>query len=325
MARGSNSATRPVALPELYVRAIDHSIPCMHPSIYLSLIVALACTGCSVFQKSQTWQKVIDTRTERTAGGGEAYNDQLHQTLASENVEHKVITYQYRYKTRLREDAVGTGTAVIYRDSTNPSNPWWIMDEHLAAPVWLPNEDVDRQVKFYLRRDAQVLAQQDYPAGDRSKEATEQPAMAAPSAMQSSTLMARSKAPKAENRARSEQMIAKRAPARDAAPRLIARAPAMVAPPPLELEAINRTESAESRPLLSRVSPAVRPARFPSDVTNADKPRVAPSELERRADAAFRTRHGTGFDPASSVDREKMDSLRQALLSRVQSLEAREL
>lgn len=154
----------------------------MQKPLIVLLASALVLTGCSAFKKSQTWQRVVDSRNDRLADGtGKSTQaDRLHAVLAAENVEHKIVTYQFRYRTRLREEAVGTGKAVIYRDTVTPDSPWWVMDENAAFPVWVPNENPDRQLSFYLRRNAEVLAQQDFPAGGSHKSFDAAPAIAAP-------------------------------------------------------------------------------------------------------------------------------------------------
>ncbi len=132
------------------------------------LAFAMVLTGCSAFKTSQTWQNVIDHRADRiaTADGKSAYADRLHTVLAERNVEHKIVTYQFRYRTRLREEAVGAGTAVIYRDPATPKHPWWMIDENTAVPVWVPNGQPDRQLSFFLRRNAEVLGHTHFAPGD---------------------------------------------------------------------------------------------------------------------------------------------------------------
>lgn len=140
----------------------------MHQPLILSLVAAIALTGCSAFRKSQTWQDVVDQRHDRVASGNSkaGYPDRIHAVLAARNVEHRIVTYQYRYQTRLREEAVGTGRMVLYRDAHTAESPWWVADESAAYPVWVPNGPVDRQVSFFLRHRAEVIEQQEFPAGD---------------------------------------------------------------------------------------------------------------------------------------------------------------
>ena len=126
----------------------------MQKSASLTLAACLVLTGCQVFTRSQTWDKVTRTRIDTHGAGDEskAYADALSRELKASHVEHKVVTYQYHYRTRNHEESVGQGTAVIYRDDTHPENPWWIKDETSGRPTWLPNRDVKKQVAFFVRR-----------------------------------------------------------------------------------------------------------------------------------------------------------------------------
>lgn len=106
--------------------------------------------------------KVRPGQSVRDPDPSQAYAARLHDTLSKAGVEHKVVTYQYRYVTRLREEAVGTRTAVLYRDPAKSAYQWWIKDDRLNAPVWLPNGEVSKQVSFYLRRKAEVIEEKNY-------------------------------------------------------------------------------------------------------------------------------------------------------------------
>jgi hypothetical protein len=135
-------------------------------------------TGCQSSQTTETWKTVKAAR--HVAPGvrdrDRAYADELHKTLQKSRVEHKVVTFTFRYTARLRPDQIAEGTAVIYRDSGTPSHPWWLMREHLANPVWLPTEALQRQVSFYLIRPATILKVEEFP----SRAATEAPRHRAP-------------------------------------------------------------------------------------------------------------------------------------------------
>src|SRR5438552_439092 len=110
----------------------------MQKSLSVSLAACLTVAGCS--HSPSPWNTVrsvrVDTRDSDDPSA--AYAEHLSGVLKSANVEHKVVTYQFHYRTALREEAVATRTAVLYRDDHNPSNPWWLTDERLNKPVWLP-------------------------------------------------------------------------------------------------------------------------------------------------------------------------------------------
>ncbi|HEX8312929.1 MAG TPA: hypothetical protein VF614_16515, partial [Chthoniobacteraceae bacterium] len=133
----------------------------------LSFALTLGLSGCQVFTKSPTWDKVTKVRAQtlETEDPSQAYANELHRVLADEAVEHKVVTYQYRYTTRLREEAIGTRTAIIYRDSHNGSYPWWLMDDRTGRPVWLPNGDVQQQVQFYAQHRTEIVDVKEFPNG----------------------------------------------------------------------------------------------------------------------------------------------------------------
>ena len=275
----------------------------MQKSISLSLAVCLTLTGCSVFKKSKTWEKVTqakpDVRAE--ADPSKAYASQLHRDLAKDNVEHKVVTYQYRYKTRLREDAVGVRTAIVYKDNTNPANPWWIMDERLGKPVWLPNGQLDKQVAFYLRRDAEIVEQHDFTTGEGGSPAIAVPA-AAPT--QGTAIARASRAKQAPNApvtviARAKSQPARTQPAKPQA------APQAAPEPPSAVVSIEPLPA----PPQERV-PWIRPARFAPVNSAASSLEVEPLAAPSDVAGLFREKHGTNYDPASHVDREKMQLLR---------------
>ena len=141
----------------------------MQKSLCLTLAAGLTLSACTGSKPKTTWQKVTETRPDKVATGedpSQAYIEKPQKVLAEDKVEHRVVTYQYRYETRLRDEAVGTGVAVIYKDNSDPANPWWLMNERMRKPVWLPGEDMNNQVSFYLRRTAQVSEHRDYVGGE---------------------------------------------------------------------------------------------------------------------------------------------------------------
>lgn len=140
----------------------------MFKPLILALTACLGLAGCEAFTTSKTWSTVIKVRPDGAGNGSDAstaYAAKLHRVLKGDSVEHKVVTYQYHYTTCLREEAVGTHTAVIYRDNTSQANPWWLMEDRLQKPVWLPGEDLQRQVAFYLHHKADVVEQKSFHAG----------------------------------------------------------------------------------------------------------------------------------------------------------------
>ena len=78
------------------------------------------------------------------------------------SVPHKVVTYDYPFRSKYDGEGTAQRTSVIYRDDASPKYPWWIMDERLKRPVWLPSETVQKQVSFFLRRPATIVTLRDY-------------------------------------------------------------------------------------------------------------------------------------------------------------------
>lgn len=111
-------------------------------------------------QRSSTWETVrsarVDTRNE--ADPSAAYAEHLSGVLKSARVPHKVVTYEFQYRTRQSEEAMGSRTAVIYRDGEGSRHPWWLMDERLHQPVWLPGENVEHQIEYYIHRPATITS-----------------------------------------------------------------------------------------------------------------------------------------------------------------------
>jgi hypothetical protein len=306
----------------------------MQKPLALTIAVCLGLTGCGVFQKSPTWDKVTKVRpgeTTRDPDPSAAYAAKLHRALAESGVQHKVVTYQYRYLTNLREEAVGTRTAVIYRDNTNSKYPWWLKDDRLGRPVWLPNGELNKQIGFYIRREAEVLEQKNYSGGGGGKTTI---AFARPTVTPRHSLFAEhgsavtkivpvKKAPEPVVR----QVIVK-APAAKPQParRVVAKTPAAsepVAPEkaitkihfsskPPESEHIAATELLPPPPIASR-SPA--PWTSPTELTAEHHSKeIAPAD--ERLEKLFREKNGTKYEPTSTVDRRKMQRLKQTEAAR---------
>ena len=251
----------------------------MKNSYSLAIAAGLALAACEGSKQKTTWEKVRETRPDKvtSADPGEAYATKLHKVLTNEKVQHKVVTYQYRYKTRMRDEAVGTHSAVLYRDDSDPRNPWWLMDERVGKPVWLPGEDVGKQVAFYLRRTAQVVEQQEFSGGEPEAAGT--------------MIAKNTPAVRPGESAVTRIARAKKAPVRDTA---VAQA----------TPAAQQTES----------TPFIRPARFAPATHEVNIPFTNSAPAESRYDDIFRRAHGTDYDPASMIDRQKMETIKHALL-----------
>ena len=139
----------------------------MKTTLTLTAGIALVFAACHS-TRTDTWQKVVSS--PRTGNDDKdrsrAYAAELHSTLLHNGIAHKVVTYQFRYSSKFTISGTAERTAIIYRDSAEPKHPYWIMDDHLTSPVWLPEGPVERQVDFYLRRPSTIVSVTDFPAGD---------------------------------------------------------------------------------------------------------------------------------------------------------------
>ena len=55
---------------------------------------------------------------------------------------------------------------MIYKDNSDPENPWWLVNERTGKPVWLPGQDLNQQVSLYLRRKAEVTEEKVFSGGE---------------------------------------------------------------------------------------------------------------------------------------------------------------
>lgn len=208
----------------------------MRLTLPLSLTACLVLAGCGGLRRSPAWEAVVTARIDSHDDAG--YAEQLSGVLRDAGIEHKVVTYEFRYRTRLRDEAIETRTSLLYRDGGSARHPWWLVDAHTNNPVWLPGEDLDRQLEFHLHRPATVVSVDGSPAGGEGKRNTAEP--------------------------------------EDGQPSLLAR-----------LWPVRKTE--RSRKVIARTQRAASPTSH---------------QL-----AIFRARHGSEFDPASVLDRVKMERI----------------
>ena len=133
--------------------------------------IAAFFSGCQATKMSPAWKtvKAASHPRPRVPERARAYAQELHKSLRQARVEHKVVTFTFTHTTASRVNATGEGTAVIYRDSGTPAHPWWLMEEKLFSPVWLPSEALERQVAFHLQRPVSIVKVEEYPAPGAKK------------------------------------------------------------------------------------------------------------------------------------------------------------
>ena len=136
-----------------------------------SLTIISSClfvSSCAVVRPSSTWERVVNAPRSATGAGtlSATYAEGLHAELQRGNIAHKVVTYNYPFYSKFDGKGTAQRTSVIYSDAESQDNPWWLMDERLTRPVWLPTLPVERQVSFFLRRPVTVVTLREYAAGD---------------------------------------------------------------------------------------------------------------------------------------------------------------
>jgi len=126
--------------------------------------VVVVASGCSGVKKGAVWNRVVNA-PRATSGEGDRssiYARGLHSELEKARIPHKVVTYQYPFSSKLYGTGTAERTSVIYRDDRSAAHPWWLMDEQLSRPLWLPTVEVGRQVSFFLRRPATIVSLREY-------------------------------------------------------------------------------------------------------------------------------------------------------------------
>ena len=222
-----------------------------------------------------------------------------------------IVVIALQPSTKMDHDTFGTGEWLAYAGSAGLPE-MGVALERLGKPVWLPNDQLDKQVAFYLRRDAEIVEQHDFTSGDAGNEIR-----TAPSATPTQGV-AIARASRVKQSPNAPVTVIARAKAQ-----LVRTQPAKSRPvaAPEPITAVVNIEPMPAPP--QERAPWIRPARFatsnPSAVATESEPLAAPSDVA----ALFREKHGTNYDPASHLDREKMQILRQEAHLRDGSQETR--
>jgi hypothetical protein len=305
----------------------------MQKPLAITIAACLGLASCQVFEKSETWETVMRVHPGnafREADPSASYAEKLHQVLLEQGIEHIVVAFQYHYYTNHYEESLGTRTAVVYRDSSNSSYPWWLKDDRLATPFWLPNGSLEEQLSFYARRPVEVLEQHAYPArGGAGKNVVAhfRPAVAhlrptaqekpQPTTHVTQVKPAASVAPKPV--ASAHPATAEKRPVPAEKP--LAVSPAKHSEPVTHIQKAPKVASARPKPAApSTPSPAPSAANSSSwtppavidPVEQASDPQPRDEHLEK----LFHLRNGSTYDPTSAVDRRKMEKLKQNLSGR---------
>lgn len=297
--------------------------------IALTIAACLALTGCNAFRRSETWSQAVKVRPGETtldADPSNAYAAKLHAAFMERGVEHKIVVYQYHYMTHRQELAVGTRTAVVFRDDSDPRYPWWLKDDRLNNPFWLPNGSLDRQISFYIRRTAKVIEVKEYPARGGSgkstvalaKSASKAPAKpAAQTRIVATHVTPTAKAP-VTRIAKAPQVAKVSERAKTARPDPVAKGPVTAIKSvasiftPKPSAAVK--EPAAPEPIASRNTGATVWAP-PSVIDPAQQPALT-APRDAHMEKLFRAKHGTDYNRFSATDRRKMQQLQHGIASR---------
>ncbi|MEP6668199.1 MAG: hypothetical protein ABJF10_03550 [Chthoniobacter sp.] len=301
----------------------------MQKPLALSIAVCLSLSGCQVFEKSKTWDTVMSVRpgdSFRQADPSSSYADKLHRVLLDQGVEHFVVTYQYHYYTHQYEEALGTRTAVVYRDDADSRYPWWLKDDRTATPVWLPNAEMDKQLSFYCHRPAEIIEKKHYPAGGGSGKEGKAVSHPRTALVESRVHVAQRPLPV------TKIALAKPAPTHFAKPVVTYHAPVsqksvttITTASPKAVTKIQHSPTAAAAPKAKPVAeiasgPAAtnhsNPSWTPPTVIDPVEQASDPAPRDERLEKLFRTRNGTSYDRTSAVDRRKMEQLKHGLVGK---------
>ena len=323
----------------------------MQKPVALTIAACLGLTGCHVFEKSETWSEAVKVRPGEAAfdpDPSNAYALKLHEAFAARGVEHKIVVYQYHYTTRNNEQALGTRTAVIYRDDTNPTYPWWLKDDRLNNPFWLPNGDASKQVSFYVRRKAEVIETKDFPGHGGGKQV-----LALVNQMPSSRVAAHPSRVEPVTKISPSRKASTPAAAPKSVPTSqLAKAPASVTnPEPKAPAVVKSTEPKKPAETAATAKSAVTRIKLPISLFTSHSATAAESEStlpppitskgsgsdahwspptvldpsqqsgiaaprDERLEKLFRAKHGTEYNRFSPTDRRKMQQLEHEVASR---------
>lgn len=148
--------------------------------IFLCLSLLTLWTGCRLFHSSET--QIIVKQARSSGKDGDALTA-IHSALAQHGIAHKLVQFRYQVNVRPLNFSFGRDNyyfsntpltwlpsrpetreraGVIYRDNADPKNPWWYVDGKVSRPIWLPSEDVQRQVNFAMHHSVNLVSVEDF-------------------------------------------------------------------------------------------------------------------------------------------------------------------
>lgn len=269
----------------------------MQKTNVLTVGIVFFLAGCHTPSKTEAWRKVVDVRKQIGDSGdrSSAYAAGVHAALQKARIEHKVVTFEYQWTSRFNGDHSTERTVIIYRDPETPHSPWWLADEPLRTPLWLPNVSAERQVAFYVRRPATVIESREFGGSFKQVKKLDPP----PRKPATSRIQPVAKtAPKFVPKPAGKRSIASSQPVEKKAPETSIEKLAPVAEPPAKTK------------LLWRANPAAVPAPKPELI---DEPNPAPSSFDLEDPKPLPEKPSTGAGAAVPARKSFPDFLRRIL------------
>lgn len=132
---------------------------------------AILVGGCHSSKQSETWRRVTHAPHPASEAGeaDRVFAADLHRILLASHTPHKIVTAEFSYLGDYARDGVTQRTVVVYRDDGKKGENWWLMDERLNTPFWLPSEPLDKQISFYLTRPVKLVNVSDFSDPDHTK------------------------------------------------------------------------------------------------------------------------------------------------------------
>ncbi|MEO7933167.1 MAG: hypothetical protein ABIT76_08430 [Chthoniobacterales bacterium] len=148
------------------------------PKISPFLLGVLLLTSCHVFRSSELQVAVSHTRSE-----GSNRLENVHRLLTQRGIEHKRILFRYEVSERPIVAPTSTSTfalgetpmaflpkrsvtrersGILYRDDEHRGYAWWYVDGETPRQVWLPNDTMERQISFAMRRRIELLRVEEF-------------------------------------------------------------------------------------------------------------------------------------------------------------------
>ncbi|SRR5579862_155431 len=128
-------------------------VACLLPA--LGVVLA----GCGVLKPSRAWSVAtsLDVPGKGDYDESSAYAKGVSRELSRQGIPNKLVTFHYTVCDKYEVPHVITRSSVLYRDESQKAYPWWLMDNMVRLPVWLPNASLADQVHFVTRYNPEII------------------------------------------------------------------------------------------------------------------------------------------------------------------------